>query len=319
MRADISHETQTRRIVEKYSSSCERSFWNDLSQRGLFDFEQRAIDSLAVKRGRVAVVGCGCGREMLPLLRRGHDVCGIDLVPSLLLAARQHLHENGFTAKLACADAVHGLPFQGTFDIVTFFEQLYQHIPQRTKRVHALKILTSHLNQNGALLLSSFNEGDVDLYARLRYLYETNFRLPKSLLFNNHNAIDDRYAPNDSISEPDFARLSFQRRLRLARWVVAYLAHLTYRKALTKLRKMLSRNYDLAQCKLLSQINPRGKTEGSFWLRVIALREIKSELEQAGFAIREIFVPLDPENRLSARARAGSPLLLICASRTGWS
>lgn len=53
----------------------------------------RVESVLGGRRGRVLDAGCGTGRVVVELARRGHDVVGVDLDPSMLAVARRDAPE----------------------------------------------------------------------------------------------------------------------------------------------------------------------------------------------------------------------------------
>jgi len=66
---------------------------------------------------RVADICCGAGRHLLPLVRRGHAVTGLDISPWLLARARRGASKLGLTARLVLGDA-RCLPFPaGAFEV----------------------------------------------------------------------------------------------------------------------------------------------------------------------------------------------------------
>jgi len=74
-------------------------------------------------RGRLLDVGCGDGRFLAALLRRGWDVCGLDNSPSAIRVARQQLGDR--VALTTLPEASHA---PDSFDVVSLFEVL-EHLP----------------------------------------------------------------------------------------------------------------------------------------------------------------------------------------------
>jgi SAM-dependent methyltransferase len=72
------------------------------------------LEGHGLKHGRVLDVGCGTGRAFAPLLRRGWQIQGCDLSPSMLKRARE---EAGDQVELAEAD-MRELPVFGEFELV---------------------------------------------------------------------------------------------------------------------------------------------------------------------------------------------------------
>lgn len=72
------------------------------------------------ERATILDAGCGPGRFAAAMAERGHEVCGLDLSPSMLRSASGRLEELGGEPPLGfCSGSVEALPFaDGTFDAV---------------------------------------------------------------------------------------------------------------------------------------------------------------------------------------------------------
>lgn len=79
------------------------------------DFVEGQIGSDCFKK--ILDVGCGTGRHTLELARRGYDVVGVDLSPSMLDQGRQIARAEGLDVTFIVADA-RALPWEGDFDVV---------------------------------------------------------------------------------------------------------------------------------------------------------------------------------------------------------
>lgn len=77
-----------------------------------------ALEEAGAIRGSVLDLGCGTGENALYLASRGHEVCGIDVVPVAIERARRKARERGLVADFQVGDAL-ALGSQGrTFDTV---------------------------------------------------------------------------------------------------------------------------------------------------------------------------------------------------------
>lgn len=95
-----------------------------------WDYKPALLDAIASRfPGRpVLEVGCGLGTDLAGLARRGLDVTGIDVAPSVVALAREHLRHYGLPGRVLVGDA-HALGFQdGTFDVV-YSSGVLQHVP----------------------------------------------------------------------------------------------------------------------------------------------------------------------------------------------
>jgi SAM-dependent methyltransferase len=298
---------QRARIAEKYSDGNEYGFWDRFADRSFTDLEELAVREHLDRGCRVLNVGCGCGREAVELARRGMEVCALDVVPGYAGAARERLQALGLPARVACADATEGVPFSGQFDAAVLFEQVYQHIPERRCRLACLNNLRVALKPGGLLLLSAFNEGDIDLWARLLWMRETQWQIA-ALAAGGDRPLDARYL--DPPAEERSARRIGWKEIA---WLLAYLRFLIGRKRQTRKRLHCAQTDETSCCKRLRRSNPLSSSSGWFWFRIMGFPELSHELEQSGFAVQTVYPLLGCQHRCSPRASQGAPLLLIVA------
>lgn len=100
-------------------------------------------------RGRVLDAGCGTGRVAGELARRGHEVVGVDLDPSMLAVARRdHPGPTWVEADLARLDAV---DLGGPFDVVVCAGNVVPLLADGTEP-DAVAHLAGVLDRGGALV-----------------------------------------------------------------------------------------------------------------------------------------------------------------------
>jgi 2-polyprenyl-3-methyl-5-hydroxy-6-metoxy-1,4-benzoquinol methylase len=123
---------------------------------GLFAWEAAALDAWFSDRRRVIVAAAGGGREVVPLVRRGHAVEAFDCAPDVVEACREFLAAEGVSASvhLAPPGAVPG--GLGTFDAAIVGWGAYMHVPGRDRRIRFLRSLAAHLQPGAPVLLSYF-------------------------------------------------------------------------------------------------------------------------------------------------------------------
>jgi SAM-dependent methyltransferase len=61
-----------------------RDYDADLADHPLFDFDEQILSQHLKNPGRVVDFGCGTGRAVIPLARRGFNVVAVDLSPAML-------------------------------------------------------------------------------------------------------------------------------------------------------------------------------------------------------------------------------------------
>jgi SAM-dependent methyltransferase len=102
---------------------------------------------------RVLLVGCGAGRDLLPLLTAGHAAEGLDIAPRALAACRQRLARLDLAAPLHLG-SIEDARLAGRFDRVIFSWLCYGYIPGERARIAALANARAHLAPRGRVLVS---------------------------------------------------------------------------------------------------------------------------------------------------------------------
>ena len=113
--------------------------------------------------GRRALdVGCGTGKSLLPLVRRGFEVTGCDLSPEMLAVARRVAPPQ---VELVEAD-MRSLPALGEFDLVTCLDDALNYLLAEEDLFAAARSFADVLAPGGVLVF--------DL--NTRHTYETSYR-----------------------------------------------------------------------------------------------------------------------------------------------
>jgi SAM-dependent methyltransferase len=81
-----------------------------------------------VREKTVLDLGCGSGENLIPLVKRGAHVIGIDLSPELIALARERLTQYGLAARLEVASAYDTGLENDSVDVV-FSIALLHHLP----------------------------------------------------------------------------------------------------------------------------------------------------------------------------------------------
>jgi hypothetical protein len=152
------------------------------NERGLWEWEQQAVDRCFAAGSRIVVPGCGGGREVLALLRQGFDAVGYEPHPALVGHAQRFLAEHGhpgrarpcprdaFPAGERCAGVLVGWG-------------VYSLIAPRSRRIAFLSGAAAALGDGRPLVLSCFQRSgrgrQLALSAALANVIRTTRRRPR--------------------------------------------------------------------------------------------------------------------------------------------
>ena len=120
---------------------------------GLDPAETAVVTRFVTAGDRVLVVGCGTGRDVIPLVRMGCDVVGIDPVREVVAAARRALDRRGLRASIVDG-YFEDAQIRGRFDVILFSNHCYSYIPERRRRVEMLRKAADQLTSRGRLLVT---------------------------------------------------------------------------------------------------------------------------------------------------------------------
>lgn len=294
---------QKDKIIIKYTQAEELDFWRNFANTGLLAYENMAIQKHLSPGSYILDIGCGCGREAYALCKQGFSVAAMDIVPQFVELAINLLKTCEGDFDFLVADVTESIPFKRSFDAAVMFEQIYQHIPQKNLRIEALHKIHASLHDNGILMLSAFNEGDINIHNRWRWLRESRFLLPKMLIARGINLLDVRYSIQNANQLTTTFSLNLTHRLKIIYWLIAYFKYLVVRKHRTRITP--------EAYKEISRCSPGSKSKDSFGFSVLSLAMIERELQSANFEIVDIFPLLCDQFQFTAVASKGAPLLLI--------
>ena len=125
---------------------------------GLERWESEFYQRFLKQGERVLVVGCGSGRELIALRREGYRADGVELAASAVARARAILTELGIAGEVH-RGSMEAAPPAGTWDACIFSWYCYSYIPERTRRVAALRAARERLPATGRILLSYVRRG----------------------------------------------------------------------------------------------------------------------------------------------------------------
>lgn len=137
--------------------------------------EARLVDAMVAPRSRILDAGCGQGRTASALVRRGHEVVGIDVDPVLLEAARSDSPGPTYIqADLATLD----LKAEGLtepFDACVMAGNVITFVAPGTE-IAALERLRAHVRPDG-FLITGFHTERMDVADFDRYALEAHWTI----------------------------------------------------------------------------------------------------------------------------------------------
>jgi SAM-dependent methyltransferase len=144
-------------IHQMYADSTEVSFYSTLAAQGL-DCIEEALVCRAFAPGQLVLdVGCGAGREAVPMARYGIRVVAMDFVHEMVQATAAHAAAHS-TAVVPLVGSVTTLPFrEGSFDGVALLGHVIAHVPGRAERIAALQAVWRLLRPGGLLAMTTHN------------------------------------------------------------------------------------------------------------------------------------------------------------------
>jgi SAM-dependent methyltransferase len=114
-----------------------------LGQKLLPELEKRGL-----RQGRALDVGCGTGRAFEPLLKRGWEISGCDISPSMVERARERF---GDAVEVEVAD-MRELPVFGEFELVLAMNDAVNYLIGEGELERALRGMRANLAADGLLL-----------------------------------------------------------------------------------------------------------------------------------------------------------------------
>jgi SAM-dependent methyltransferase len=140
-----------------YTDSSEVSFYSTLNAQGL-DCVEEALVHRAFAPGQLVLdVGCGAGREAVPMAQHGIRVVAMDFVHEMVQATVAHASAHS-TKVIPLVGDVTVPPFrEGSFDGVALLSALIGLVPIRDNRIAALRSVWRLLRPGGLLALVTNN------------------------------------------------------------------------------------------------------------------------------------------------------------------
>jgi SAM-dependent methyltransferase len=138
---------------------------DDFTQGGLDPDEQKLLDKLPFKRGRLLLLCVGGGREAIPLAQAGFSVTGVDFVPEMVEQARTNAEKAGVRFD-GLVQEISRLDLPGeSYDVVWLSAAMYSCVPTGQRRIAMLERI-HHALRPGGFFLCQFHCGGEPLSPR---------------------------------------------------------------------------------------------------------------------------------------------------------
>ncbi len=144
-------------VRSAYEDEAQVGAFSAIADEGLTPFETALVRRAFVPGQRLLDIGCGGGREAIPMARAGFELVALDVSLAMVRAATARAAARGVSFKAAVASAA-ALPFRpGAFDGVAMLGQVIAHIPGRHGRIAALRAAWQALRPGGTLVMTTHN------------------------------------------------------------------------------------------------------------------------------------------------------------------
>lgn len=143
--------------LKRYSDKKFSRLYYDHSKAGLKDYEALLADKFLKKVKRILIIGSGCGREVVPLAKKGYSITAIDFSKEMIRQSKRLCKESNVKARLLCMDARNLSLRPKFFDAILLFNCLINQIPTHKNRQKVADECHRVLKKNGICIVVSNN------------------------------------------------------------------------------------------------------------------------------------------------------------------
>jgi SAM-dependent methyltransferase len=191
--------SQTSNINDSFFNGAYKEVWRKLIPPGLSEIECDFIEDIAQlkKADEVLDILCGYGRHALELARRGYAVTAVDNSTDYIKEIKEVAANEGLTVK-AFVESALDVSLQKTYKAILCMGNSFAFF-NRADAVALLKKLSTHLQQDGVLLINSwmiaeiaikhFREKEWIALEGYKYLLDYKFRFHPSRIESEHTLL----------------------------------------------------------------------------------------------------------------------------------
>lgn len=126
--------------------------YSDKDYEGECDFIEGIFEKYAGKNPKnILDIGCGTGGHLIPLVKRGYSLVGLDISPTMLIFTREKLNKLGLDAELYNED-IRAFDLKKRFDSCLCMFAVLNYVTTNEGLLRSLKNIRSHLNDGGLLI-----------------------------------------------------------------------------------------------------------------------------------------------------------------------
>ncbi len=132
-------------------------FYNELKAKGLADLKSSKRDktefkdllNLLNRKQKILDLACGYGRVTIPLAKKGYDVEGLDLVPTLLNEAKKEAKKQGLNINFKIGN-MQKLPYKNeNFDVILCLWSAFNELVKKSDQIKTIKEMYRVLKKRG--------------------------------------------------------------------------------------------------------------------------------------------------------------------------